>query len=99
MSPSTGNSLPSDRAQRNARTPFQSTADRLGAGRFGLTLFLISLGALFAATLVAFLVLRFQAGERWPATLPCRAMDIMAFNGGTHRWKWDDPFCSRDVSA
>ncbi|MDG2053182.1 MAG: heme-copper oxidase subunit III [Phycisphaerales bacterium] len=70
MTPPTGNSLPVDRVQRNSRTPFQTTADRLGAGRFGLMLFLISLGALFAATLVAFLVLRFQAGELWPATLP-----------------------------
>ena len=68
MTPPSGNSLPVDRVEQGqSRTPFQSTAARLGASRFGLALFLVSLGALFAATLVAFLVLRFQAGERWPA--------------------------------
>ena len=70
MTASAGKPLPTDPGQSNVRTPFRSTEARLRAGRFGLTLFLISLGALFAATLIAFLVLRIEAGETWPASLP-----------------------------
>ncbi len=70
MNPSAGSPLPNSQRSRTIRSPFRSQAERHFAGRFGLALFLISLGALFAATLIAFLVLRIQAGASWPTSLP-----------------------------
>ncbi len=48
------------------RSPFADAGQRFLAGRFGLWLFLASLGMLFGATLIAFLVLRLQIGANWP---------------------------------
>lgn len=51
------------------RTPFGDQRSQFLAGRFGMGLFLSSLGMLFGATLLAFLVLRLEIGRAWP-TLP-----------------------------
>lgn len=48
------------------RTPFTDRAASFIAGKFGLGLFLASLGMLFGATLIAFIVLRLQIGKHWP---------------------------------
>lgn len=48
------------------RTPFTDRAASFIAGKFGLGLFLASLGMLFGATLIAFVVLRLQIGKHWP---------------------------------
>ncbi len=37
-----------------------------GKGRLGLALFLVSLGAMFLAAMVAFVSIRLEAGNRWP---------------------------------
>ena len=52
------------------RTPFDNPIARFLAGRFGMGLFLISLGMLFAATLFGFLVIRIQNHDAWPNDLP-----------------------------
>jgi cytochrome c oxidase subunit 3 len=54
------------------RTPFADAHTRLLAGRMGLWLFLASLGMLFGATLIAFLVLRIEIGRSggWPEMPP-----------------------------
>ncbi|MCH7546352.1 MAG: heme-copper oxidase subunit III [Planctomycetes bacterium] len=51
-------------------TPFDNPIARFLAGRFGVGLFLISLGMLFAATLFGFLVIRIQNHDAWPNDLP-----------------------------
>lgn len=53
-------------------TPFLDHHNRFLAGKFGMALFLVSLGVLFAANLVGFFVIRWQLGERelWPSDLP-----------------------------
>src|SRR5688500_12825937 len=53
-------------------TPFRDQRTRFLAGKLGLRVFLISLGILFGASLVGFLVIRLQLGARnlWPANLP-----------------------------
>ena len=43
---------------------------RFLAGRFGIGLFLISLGMLFVSTLLGFLVIRIQINDVWPTDLP-----------------------------
>ncbi|MCP3902749.1 MAG: heme-copper oxidase subunit III [Planctomycetes bacterium] len=54
------------------KSPFADTLQRHSAGRFGMLLFLISLGILFAATVVGFIVVRVQLSQRalWPDELP-----------------------------
>ncbi|MBT8486956.1 MAG: cytochrome c oxidase subunit 3 [Phycisphaerae bacterium] len=54
------------------RTPFREIHAQHRAGRFGLTLFLISLGVLFAATLIGLAVVRVQLSRKgvWPESLP-----------------------------
>lgn len=54
------------------RTPFADTRSRFLAGKFGLSLFVLSLGILFAATLIGFLVMRLQIGMKaqWPDLPP-----------------------------
>lgn len=51
-------------------TPFDNPIARFLAGRFGVGLFLISLGMLFAGTLLGFLVIRIQIHDAWPTDLP-----------------------------
>ena len=51
-------------------TPFDNPIARFLAGRFGVGLFLISLGMLFAAMLFGFLVIRIQNHDAWPNDLP-----------------------------
>ena len=52
------------------QTPFDNPIARFLAGRFGVWLFLISLGMLFGATLLGFLVIRIQNHDAWPKDLP-----------------------------
>ena len=52
------------------QTPFDNPIARFLAGRFGVGLFLISLGMLFGATLLGFLVIRIQNHDAWPNDLP-----------------------------
>ncbi len=51
-------------------TPFDNSATRFKAGRLGVRLFLVSLGMLFGATLVVFVVIRIQTAAAWPTDLP-----------------------------
>lgn len=51
-------------------TPFDNPVTRFMAGRFGVRIFLVSLGILFATTLIAFLVIRIQIKDSWPTDLP-----------------------------
>jgi cytochrome c oxidase subunit 3 len=54
------------------KSPFEDERDRAIAGRFGMTLFLVSLGVLFAATALGLVVVRIQLTQRglWPDDLP-----------------------------
>lgn len=52
------------------RTPFADRAASFIAGKFGIGIFLASLGMLFGATLIAFVVLRLQIGRKWPDLPP-----------------------------
>jgi cytochrome c oxidase subunit 3 len=58
--------------QAHARSPFKDEASSTRANRFGMTLFLISLGVLFAATALGILIIRIQLGDKnvWPNDLP-----------------------------
>jgi cytochrome c oxidase subunit 3 len=59
-------------ADSAARSPFADAAARHSAGRFGMMLFLISIGVLFIATLIGLLVIRVQLAREglWPEDLP-----------------------------
>lgn len=59
---------PSRARQRD--TPFDNPVARFLAGRFGLGLFLASLGMLFVAMILGFAVIRFQLRDLWPRDLP-----------------------------
>lgn len=56
--------LTADRA-----SPFRDHRARFDAGRLGMWLFLASLAVLFAATLIGYIVIRFQL-DAWPTDLP-----------------------------
>jgi cytochrome c oxidase subunit 3 len=47
-------------------TPFGDHASRFGAGRLGLSIFLVSLAMLFAASLLGFVIIRIQTRAYWP---------------------------------
>jgi heme/copper-type cytochrome/quinol oxidase subunit 3 len=51
---------------------FASRAERDRAGRFGMVLFLVTLGVLFLATIIGYLVVRHELASRalWPSGLP-----------------------------
>lgn len=53
-------------------TPFSDQRSRFLAGKLGMGIFLVSLGMLFAVSLIGFLVIRIQLTERgaWPVDLP-----------------------------
>lgn len=51
-------------------TPFTDPLARYDAGRLGMRLFLVSLGILFASTILAFIVVRVQLQPVWPRDLP-----------------------------
>ncbi len=57
--------LPAGR-QRNA---FVNESEQFIAGRFAMWLLLLSLGMLFGASLIAFLVIRLQLADHWPGEL------------------------------
>lgn len=50
---------------REGRSPFDDAGQTVAAGRFGVWLFLVALAMLFAASVIAFVVVRLQA-ETWP---------------------------------
>lgn len=51
-------------------TPFAQRDERFAAGTLGIWLFLVSLGVLFAATVVGYFVVRYSAGAEATADLP-----------------------------
>jgi cytochrome c oxidase subunit 3 len=53
-------------------TPFADREARFLAGQVGMKIFLVSLGILFGATLIGFLVMRIRLGQldQWPTDLP-----------------------------
>ena len=55
-----------------SKNPFVDDRASFSAGRFGVRLFLASLAMLFAATIIGFVVIRVQLGERgeWPVLPP-----------------------------
>lgn len=55
---------------RRRVTPFDNPVARFLAGRLGIRLFLLSLGILFATTILASVVIRIQIDEVWPRDLP-----------------------------
>jgi len=59
-------------ADSAVKSPFADAAARHSAGRFGMVLFLISIGVLFIATLIVLLVVRVQLARDglWPSDLP-----------------------------
>lgn len=57
-------------ARRQRETPFDNPLARFMAGRFGIWLFLASLGMLFGATILGFIVIRVQLHGVWPHDLP-----------------------------
>jgi len=59
-------------ADSAVKSPFADAAARHSAGRFGMMLFLISIGVLFIATLIGLLVIRVQLAREglWPKDLP-----------------------------
>lgn len=64
---------PSEEADAHSRDPFHDYASRFVAGRIGMALLLLSLGTLFAASIVGFVVIRIQLADVWPTgkvTLP-----------------------------
>jgi len=58
--------------RRPLKLPFASPVDRDRAGRFGMILFLSTLAVLFLATMIGYLVVRYQLGVRgaWPEAVP-----------------------------
>lgn len=52
------------------RTPFADSRMQFRAGAFGIAVFLGSLGMLFAATLLAFFIVRLEIGRGWPDLPP-----------------------------
>src|SRR5262245_31376551 len=53
-------------------TPFADRESRFLAGQVGMKIFLVSLGMLFGATLIGFIVMRARLGslDQWPTDLP-----------------------------
>jgi cytochrome c oxidase subunit III len=51
-------------------TPFPDHLSRFGAGRLGLSIFLISLAMLFGASLLGFVIIRIQTRGYWPELPP-----------------------------
>lgn len=51
-------------------TPFRDLQSRLMAGALGMKIFLVSLGVLFAASLIGFAVVRIQHARAWPQLPP-----------------------------
>jgi cytochrome c oxidase subunit 3 len=47
-------------------TPFDDPVERFRAGLLGMRILLVSLGILFAASILGYVVIRLQIGSRWP---------------------------------
>jgi len=73
-------------------TPFIDPQARFLAGKFGMGLFLVSLGVLFAASIVGSIVIRVQLGQAWPKDLPRLPMLlwlstlVLLVSSGTMQW-------------
>jgi cytochrome c oxidase subunit 3 len=72
-------------------TPFDSAIERNRAGRLGMGLFLISLGMLFAASLIGYIVIRLQLGREWPDLPPLPkalwlSTAVLALSSATMHW-------------
>jgi len=76
------------------KSPFADAAARHSAGRFGMVLFLISIGVLFIATLLVLLVVRVQLARDglWPSDLPALpkalwvSTAVLIASSGTMQW-------------
>ena len=76
------------------KSPFADAAARHSAGRFGMVLFLISIGVLFIATLIVLLVVRVQLARDglWPTDLPAlpkalwASTVVLIVSSGTMQW-------------
>jgi cytochrome c oxidase subunit 3 len=76
------------------KSPFADAAARHSAGRFGMVLFLISIGVLFIATLIVLLVVRVQLARDglWPSDLPALpkalwvSTAVLIASSGTIHW-------------
>lgn len=51
-------------------SPFDDPEARFSAGRQGMIIFLVSLGMLFTASLIGYVVMRFSGGDKIPGGLP-----------------------------
>jgi cytochrome c oxidase subunit 3 len=77
-----------------SKTPFADPQESQSAGRFGMVLFLISLGVLFAATVVGLVVIRVQLAQKdlWPNDLPGLPVTlwigtlVIIASGATMQW-------------
>jgi len=73
-------------------TPFIDPRARFLAGKFGVGLFLVSLGVLFATSIVGYLVIRVQLGRDWPDDLPSLpallwlSTGVLVVSSGTMQW-------------
>src|SRR5882672_2523998 len=61
--------LPAESLCQMRATPFTDPRSRLLAGKFGMRIFLVSLGMLFAASLLGYLIIRMKTAP-WPQDLP-----------------------------
>jgi cytochrome c oxidase subunit 3 len=77
-----------------SKSPFADEQSGFSAGRFGMVLFLVSLGVLFAATVVGLVVIRVQLTQKdlWPDDLPGLPVTlwigtlVILASGGTMQW-------------
>lgn len=62
------------------------------AGKFGVGLFLVSLGVLFTASIIGYVVIRVQLGRAWPTDLPALpsllwlSTAVLVISSGTMQW-------------
>lgn len=74
------------------KSPFDTPRARFLAGRMGMSLFLISLGMLFAASLLGFIAVRLLTNDVWPSELPALprllwlSTALIVISSGTMQW-------------
>jgi len=74
------------------KSPFETPRARFLAGRMGMSLFLISLGVLFAASLLGFVAVRLLTDDVWPRDLPALpgllwlSTAMIIISSGTMQW-------------
>lgn len=63
------------------KSPFANSAAQDRAGLFGMRVLLASLGMLFAASIVGYLIIRWQLREEWPTDLPALPITLWVSTG------------------